>query len=360
MYELPLKLRYYVARRVLLLIPTLIGLTLIVFTISHVGGTQRIIGSYINVHSSIPAAVQQQQLVERFHLNDPLYVQYFYWLAAFLQGNWGYTKTTIYSGAVLDAIILFFPNTLVLAVLSSILTGLIGIPLGVWSAVRKDSLLDQATRVISFAGYSIPLYWLALLLVIVFSTSDVCSCLNIFPISGTVSVSLISQFNWYINGISYPTHVLVIDSLIHGRLDVFADALMHLALPIVTLTYGVMASVLRVMRSSMQDVLNQDYIRTARAKGLEEKTVINVHARRNALIPVFTLLGYTIAWLLGGVVLVETVFNYLGIGYWSTQAILNGDIGGIMGATVIFGLAFIFANLAVDIAYGFLDPRIRY
>ena len=110
----------------------------------------------------IPVAVQERQLAERFHLNDPLVVQYFYWLAAFLQGNWGYTQTSIYAGPVLDAINLFFPNTLVLSVLSSILTGLIGIPLGVWSAVRKDSLLDQATRVISFAGYSIPLYWLGL------------------------------------------------------------------------------------------------------------------------------------------------------------------------------------------------------
>ena len=355
-----MKLRYYIARRVLLLIPTLLGLTLIVFVISHVGGTQRLVGSYINIHSTVPVVVQEQQLAERFHLNDPLYIQYFYWIAAFLQGNWGYTKTTIYSGTVLDAISLFFPNTFVLAVLASILTGIIGIPLGVWSAVRKDSLLDQATRVISFAGYSMPLFWLGLLLIIVFSTSNVCSCLNIFPISGTVTVSLISGVNWYNNGISYPTHVLVIDSLIHGRVDVFVDALMHLVLPVVTLTYGVMASVLRVMRSSMQDTLNQDYIRTARAKGLEEKTVIKVHARRNALIPVFTLLGYTIASLLGGVVLVEAVFNYLGIGYWTTQAMLNGDVGGIMGATVIFGLAFIFANLGVDLAYGFIDPRIRY
>ena len=355
-----MKLRYYVARRLLLLIPTLLGLTLIVFTISHVGGTQRLVGEYINVHSKIPVSVQEQEVIERFHLNDPLAVQYFYWLTAFLQGNWGYTQTSIYSGTVLGAITLFFPNTLMLAVLSFILTGIIGIPLGVWSAVRKDSLLDQSTRVISFAGYSMPLYWLGLLLIIMFSTSNVCTCLNIFPISGTVTVSLISGASWYSNGISYPTHVLPIDSLIHGRLDVFVDALMHLVLPVVTLTYGVMASVLRVMRSSMQDTLNQDYIRTARAKGLDERTVTNVHARRNALIPVFTLLGYTIAWMLGGVVLVEAVFDYLGIGYWTTQAMLNGDVGGIMGATVIFGLSFIFANLAVDIAYGFLDPRIRY
>lgn len=355
-----MKLGYYIARRVLLLIPTLIGLTLIVFALTHAGGSQRLLGSYISMHSKIPISVQEQQLAERFHLNDPLVVQYFYWVAAFVQGDWGYTKTQVYSGTVLDAISLFFPNTLMLAVLSSILTAIMGIPLGVWSAVRKDSLLDQATRVISFAGYSIPTYWLGLLLLIVFASSNVCRCLNIFPISGTVSASLISGADWYSGGISYPTHVLVVDSLIHGRLDIFEDALMHLALPVVTLTYGVMASVLRVMRSSMQDTLDHDYIRTARAKGLEEKTVINVHARRNALIPVFTLLGYTIASLIGGVVLTETVFNYIGIGYWTTQAMLNGDVGGIMGATVIFGLGFIFANLAVDIACGFLDPRIRH
>jgi len=345
---------------VLLVIPTLLGLTVIVFAISHVGGTQRLVAAYVNPRSKIPVTVQEEQLATRFHLNDPLPVQYFYWLAAFLQGNWGYTQTSIYSGTVLGAIELFFPNTLVLAILSSILTGLIGIPLGVWSAVRKDSLLDQATRAVSFAGYSIPIYWLALLLIIVFSTSDICSCLNVLPIGGSVSSSLIGWADWYSNGISYPTHVLVIDSLIHGRPDIFEDALMHLVLPVVTLTYGVMASILRVMRSSMQDTLNQDYIRTARAKGLDERTVINVHARRNALIPVVTLLGYTIAWLLGGVVLVETVFNYVGVGYRVTQATLIGDVGGIMGATVIFGLAFIFASLAVDIAYGFLDPRIRY
>ncbi len=355
-----MKLRYYIARRLLLLIPTLIGLTLIVFTLTHVGGNQRLIGEYINAHSKIPVSVQEQELAQRFHLNDPLIVQYFYWLAAFVQGNWGYTQTSIYDGTVLDAITLFFPNTLMLALLSSILTGIVAIPLGVWSAVRKDSLLDQATRAISFAGYSIPVYWLGLLLIILFASSNVCQCLNIFPISGTVNVTLIGSVDWYHGGISYPTHVLMIDSLIHGRVDIFEDALMHLILPVITLTYWVMASVLRVMRSSMQDTLNQDYIRTARAKGLSEKTVINVHARRNALIPVFTLLGYTTASLLGGVVLVEAVFNYLGIGYWTTQAILNGDVGGIMGATVIFGLAFIFANLVVDIAYGFLDPRIRY
>jgi ABC-type dipeptide/oligopeptide/nickel transport system permease component len=347
-----MKLRYYIARRLLLLVPTLIGLTLIVFALTHVGGDQRLLGEYINPHSTIPVAVQEARLAKEFHFNDPLIVQYFYWLSAFLQGNWGYTRTSIYSGPVLGAIALFFPNTLVLATLASILTAVIGIPLGVWSAVRKDSVFDQSTRVISFIGYSVPLYWLALILIIIFA--------GFLPISGDVNVTLMSGLSWYSNGISYPTHILLIDALLHGRIDIFENAFLHLVLPVVTLTYGVMASVLRVMRSSMQDTLNQDFIRTARAKGLQENVVVNVHARRNALIPVFTLLGYTIASLLGGVVLVETVFNYLGIGYWTTQAFLAGDVGGIMGATVIFGLTFIIANLGTDLLYGYLDPRIRY
>jgi ABC-type dipeptide/oligopeptide/nickel transport system permease component len=319
-----------------------------------------LLGEYVNIHSSIPIAVQEQTLAERFHLNDPLAIQYLYWLEAFVQGNWGYTQTPIYAGTVTSAIRLFFPNTLVLAILASIFTALIGIPLGVWSAIRKNSIGDQLTRVLSFVGYSTPIYWLALILIIVFASSSVCSCLNILPIGGTVSLSLITGVSWYHNGFSSPTNVLLIDSLLHGRFDIFENALTHLILPVATLTYGTMASVLRVMRSSMQDTLNQDYVRTARAKGLQEKVVINVHARRNALIPVFTLLGAVIASLLGGVVLVEEVFNYLGLGYWTTQAILNGDVGGIMGATIVFGLAFIFANLGVDILYAYLDPRIRY
>jgi peptide/nickel transport system permease protein len=347
-----MKLRYYITRRLLLVVPTLIGLTLIVFALIHVGGNSRLISEYVNPHSSVPIAVQEAALTQKFHLNDPLIIQYFYWLSAFFQGNWGYTNTPIYDGTVTGAISLFFPNTLVLAVIATALTGLLGIPLGVWSAVRKDSLFDQSTRVVSFIGYSVPLYWLALILIIAFA--------GVLPASGNVDVTLVGGLSWYSNGISFPTHILLIDSLLYGRFDIFENALLHLILPVLTLTYGFMASILRVMRSSMQDTLDQDFVRTARAKGLPEGVVINVHARRNALIPVFTLLGYTIASLLGGVVLVETVFNYLGIGYWTTQAFLIGDVGGIMGAVVVFGLTFIVANLATDILYGYLDPRIRY
>jgi ABC-type dipeptide/oligopeptide/nickel transport system permease component len=355
-----LKLRYYVLRRLLLTIPTLLGLTVIIFALVHVGGNARLIGAYVKPSSVIPVAQQEAAVNAQLHLNDPLIVQYFYWLSAFLQGNWGQTSTSVYTGPVTGAIALFYPNTLVLAVFSAILIAAIGIPLGVTSAVRKDSIFDQLTRVISFAGFSIPVYWLGLLLLIVFASANISPYLNIFPIGGVIDARLIGQASWFQNGISYPTHLLILDALLNGRPDVFANALMHLVLPVLTLTFGVIASILRVTRSSMQDALNQDYVRTARAKGLSERIVINVHARRNALIPVVTLMGFLVANLLGGVVLTETVFNYLGLGYWATQALFNGDVGGIMGVTVIFGITYIAANLVIDIVYGFIDPRIRY
>lgn len=354
-----MKLRYYILRRLLFVIPTLLGLTIIVFVLIHIQGTTNLIGSYINPRAG-DIAGQEQAVIRLLHLNEPLPYQYLYWLWQILHGNWGYTHTGIYSGPVTNAIVLFYPNSLVLAIVSFVFVTAISIPLGVWSAVRRNSLGDHVTRVASFIGYSMPIYWLGLLLILVFASNDVNHALNILPISGTVGTTLIAGVSWYSGGISYPTHLLLLDALIHGRLDIFANALEHLVLPVATLTYGTLAGILRVTRSSMQDTLSQDYVRTARAKGLPESVVVKVHARRNALIPVTTLLGYTIASLLGGVVLIETVFNYIGLGYWTTQAFLANDLGGVMGATVIFGLTFVFANLVVDVAYGFLDPRIRY
>jgi ABC-type dipeptide/oligopeptide/nickel transport system permease component len=354
-----LKLRYYILRRLLLVIPTFLGLTLIVFILIHIEGNTNLIGSYINARAGNIAG--QEAAVEKLlHLNEPLPVQYIYWLSALFHGDWGYTHTGIYNGPVSQAILVFYPNSLILALLSFILITAISIPLGVWSAVRRNSMGDQLTRVVSFVGYSVPIFWFGLLLILLFASNFVNSSLNILPISGTVSIELMAGQTWYSQGISYPTHLLLLDALIHGKFNIFENALAHLVLPVIALTYGTLAGVLRITRSSMLDTLSQDYVRTARAKGLSENSVVKVHARRNALIPVTTLLGFTIAALLGGVVLIETVFDYLGLGYWTTQAFLSNDLGGIMGATVIFGLTFMLANLVVDITYGFLDPRIRY
>jgi len=324
-----MKLWLYILKRFIFAFITIIGLTFIVFTLLYIsgdGGT-----------------------------NEPIYLGYFYWLKSFFSGNLGYSNTPIYSGAVTTAISLFLPNTVMLTMISSILVWIIGIPLGVYSAVRKDSVLDYSARGISSILYSTPVYLIGVVLIIIFGVE-----LKILPFSGTLNPLLSSNLSWYENGISYPTHIILIDALLHGNLSVFWDALLHTILPALTLALATVAGIIRILRSSMLEVLDQDYIKFARAKGVPEKVVINLHGRRNALIPVLTLYGYIIASLLSGTVVVESVFNYPGIGYWTTQAILSGSVNGIMGATLIYGIVFVVISLILDIMYSIIDPRIRY
>ncbi|AHC51359.1 peptide ABC transporter permease [Sulfolobus acidocaldarius SUSAZ] len=351
-----MKLWLFIAKRIIFAFIAIIGLTFIVFILLHTAGNNLLLSEYINPRLTGPAREQViQQLTQRFHLNDPIYVQYFYWLAAVFSGDLGYTNTPIYSGPVSGAIALFLPNTILLTIIASILIWIIGIPIGVRSAVKRDSAFDQSVRVISFALYSMPIYLVAFLLILVFGVY-----LRVLPFAFSLSPTIASNLNWYVNGISYPTHIVIIDALIHGNLSAFANAILHAILPALTLALSTIAGVMRILRASMLEVLDQDYIRLARAKGAPEKVVINLHARRNALIPVLTLYGYTVASLLGGAVVIEDIFSYPGMGYWTTQALLNNDVGGIMASTLIFGIVFVIASLLLDIIYALIDPRIRY
>ncbi|MEM0372987.1 MAG: ABC transporter permease [Sulfolobaceae archaeon] len=351
-----MKIWSFILKRVIFAFITIIGITFIVFILLHAGGNNLLLSTYINPRLTGPAREQLiQQLTEKFHLNDPIYVQYFYWLQAFFSGDLGYTNTPIYSGPVATAIALFLPNTIMLTVISSILIWIIGIPLGVQSAVRRDSAMDHAARIFSFTLYSMPIYLIAFILIIIFGIE-----LKILPFSLPIDPLIASNLDWYENGISYPTHIILLDALIHGNLTVFWNALLHAILPSLTLALSIVAGIIRILRSSMLEVLDQDYVRLARAKGIPEKVVINLHARRNALIPVLTLYGYTIASLLGGAVVVESIFNYPGIGYWTTQAVLVNDVGGVMASALIFGIVFVIASLILDIVYALIDPRIRY
>ncbi len=352
-----MKLSTYLIRRTLMLIPTLIGLTVIVFALSRAGGIQLVISSYINPH--IPYQIQYNELVKEFHLNDPLWVQYYYYLVSLFQGNWGYTRTAIFTGPVIDAITIFLPNTIQLSIVAFIIAVLIGIPAGTVSGVKKDSLTDQITRVIAFVGISLPVFWLAQILSLAFATGTISPSLDILPLSGTVDANLIANLSWVQNGISYPTHVMMIDALIHGDIPVFFSALRHVILPATTLAFTTIAPIMRYMRASMVESMNQDYVKTARSKGIPEKIVIKKHARKNALIPVTTVLGLIFAGLLGGVVVIEEIFNYPGMGYWTVQALINYDTGGIMGSTLLFGLILVTANFIVDLLYAYIDPRIR-
>lgn len=350
-----MKLAYYVIRRSLLIIPTLIGATLIVFLLTRAGGINQAIGAYLNPH--LPRAPQVAALTKEFHLNAPLYVQYLYFIGGLFRGNWGYTHTPIFQGPVTTAVVIFFPNTLQLAVVAFILAMAIGIPLGTLAAVRKDSWVDQLSRLFAFIGISLPIFWLAQLMQTYLGSSE---GVRLFPIDGTVSGPLIGSQPWISSvGISSPTHIMILDALIHGNLTVFASAFDHVILPAVSLAFASVAGVMRYMRNSTVETVNLDYVRFARAKGLPESTVIRRYARKNALIPVITVSGLLLAALLGGVVVIETIFNYPGIGYWTVEAMTNFDPGGIMGATLLFSLTIILANLVVDIIYAYVDPRIR-
>ncbi len=357
-----MKMTTYLIRRILILIPTLIGLTIIVFLLTRAGGINMIISPYLNPRlSAQQQALEKAQLIKQFHLNDPIWVQYFYYIYALLQGNWGLTKTDIFTGPVTTAIALFMPNTIQLAIVAYIIAMIIAIPAGTASAVRKNSFFDQLTRFIAFVGISLPVFWLAEILIELFATPTVSPSLDILPISGTVDPNLLQGVNW-INpslGISYPTHILMIDALIHGNILIFISAIRHVILPAATLAFTSIAGIMRYMRASMMETLNQDYVRTARAKGVPEKIVIKKHARRNALIPVVTVSGLLFAGLLGGVVVIEEIFNYPGMGYWTYWAMYSMDAGGIMGSTIVFGLILVTANLVVDILYALIDPRIR-
>jgi peptide/nickel transport system permease protein len=227
----------------------------------------------------------------------------------------------------------------------------IGVWLGVVAAVNHNKFIDQVARIFSILGYSFPSFVLGLLLLMLFYANN-----GWFPpgrISDTFNAVLLSP------GFHKYTSFITIDSLLNGRFDIFLDALRHMLLPIITLSYIYWALFLRVMRSSMLEALNQDYITTARAKGVSNQDVINKHARPNALIPVVTMAGMTIAGLLGGVTITETIFNFPGIGSAGASAAVQLDVITVLSFVLLSGVILLFSNLIVDIAYAFLDPRVR-
>ncbi len=349
-----------IGKRVIYGIISLIGLTVITFILSHAGGSAMAISTYLNPQSTVPISVQEKTLEAEFHLNQPLYIQYFYYMLGLLHGDWGYTKTPIFSGPVITAIAYFLPNTIELSVVAIIIIMVVGIPLGVFSAARRDGVADNVIRVISFIGVALPAFWLGLILQEAFASNTFSNYLNILPLTGNVSNNLVLNLSWYIDGISYPTHFLFIDALIHGDLNVAVSNLIHLILPAITVSFTSMAVVIRMTRSSTIDSLNQDYIKTVRMKGIPERYVIKYHARKNAMIPVTTVVGIMFATFLSGVVLVEYVFSYPGIGGWIVQSFLASNVAGIMGANLTFGIVLVTTNIIVDIIYTYLDPRIRY
>jgi peptide/nickel transport system permease protein len=266
-----------------------------------------------------------------------------------LRGEFGYSRSG--NTTVAEMVKRRFPATVELVFYSIIPVVGIGVWLGIISAVNHNKFIDQVARIFSIIGYSFPSFVLGLLLLMLLYANN-----GWFP-PGRIS----DTYNMVINSSQFTSYTsfITFDAILNGRFDIFLDALRHMVLPIITLSYIYWALFLRVMRSSMLEALNQDYITTARAKGVRDRDVINKHARPNALIPVVTMAGLTVAGLLGGVTITETIFNFPGIGSAGAAAAVQLDVITVLSFVLLTGIILLFSNLIVDIAYAFLDPRVR-
>lgn len=331
-----------IVRRLLFLVLVLFGLSVITFTLSRVlvpGDPGRMMAG--------PRASKSQveKIREQYGVNDPLLVQYVNYVKGVVQLDFGTSFST--RKPVREDLARFLPATIELGLYAFILATMLGIPLGVASAVKRDSWLDNLSRFVSISGLALPVFWLALVVQFVF----------------------FGKLGWLPDGQRLPigvdpprqiTSLYAVDALLTLNFSVFWTAIQHLIMPVVVLAYGSLAVITRMVRGGMIEVLNQDYIRTARAKGLASNAVVTRHALKNALLPVVTSLGLQVGLLLSGAFLVELVFSWPGIGRYAVQAITQIDYNAIMATTLIIAFIFVLMNLVVDVLYLFLDPRIDY
>ncbi len=332
----------YIARRLLNLIPVILGITLLVFVFLHmIPGDPAQVMAGQRANPETVAALREQ-----LGLNKPLPLQYLIFLGNLAHFNLGYS---IISGAsIIQEITTRWPATFELSVAAMLIALILGIPAGVLAAVRKNSAVDNLTMSASLVGVSMPVFWLGLLLIYLFAVN-----LQWLPPGLRLSQDAALNFKPI-------TGFYVLDALLQLNLKVLKDVLAHLLLPALTLSTIPLAIIARITRGAMLEVLSQDYIRTARAKGVLERWVIFKHALKNALLPVVTIVGLQFGALLAGAILTETIFSWPGIGAWIYDGILNRDYPVVQGGIVFVAVAFVLINLLVDISYALLDPRIQY
>ncbi|MBE3573980.1 MAG: ABC transporter permease [Firmicutes bacterium] len=338
---------HYIVRRLLLLPVVAFGATLLIFIFMQFLSPYQLVSTYVRSPEELRHA-DLDTLVKKYHLDAPFYERYFDWVGNILHGNLGWSATS--NDWVAHSIAARFPATLELAIYAAIPMALGGIWLGTVAAVNHNRFWDHVTRIFAIIGWSLPTFVFGLVFLMVFYV-----WLGWFP-PGRLStwatqVVISPSFHAY-------TGMYSIDALLNGRLDVFFNALQHLVGPVITLSYLYWALLLRITRSSMLESLRQDYVRTARAKGLEESVVIKKHARRNALIPVATSVGLMFLGLLAGVIITETVFNYPGIGLLTYQAAAQLDYPMVLGICLLYAGLLVLVNLVVDIGYALIDPRV--
>ena len=331
----------FVATRLSLVIPTFLGIVFLAFILIHL-----VPGDPVEVRMGERGVdpVRHAQLLHEMGLDRPLHQQFFSYVSDVLHGNLGISLVT--HQPVLTEFLELFPATLELSICAVLLAILVGLPAGMIAAVRRGSIFDHAVMGASLTGYSMPIFWWGLLLILTFSVN-----LHWTPVSGRISL------DYFFDTV---TGLMTVDSLLSGQDGAFRSALSHLVLPSIVLGTIPLAVIARMTRSSMLEVLSEDYIRTARAKGLSNFRVIALHALRNALIPVVTVIGLQVGTLMGGAILTETTFSWPGVGKWLVESINRRDYPALQGGVLLIASLVIAVNLFVDLLYGVLNPRIRH
>ncbi|MBS9438274.1 dipeptide ABC transporter permease DppB [Photorhabdus noenieputensis] len=334
----------FILRRLGLVIPTFIGITLLTFAFVHMipGDPVTIMAGERGI-----SAERYAQLMAEMGLDKPLWQQYFHYVSNVLHGDLGISMKSRIS--VWEEFVPRFQATLELGICAMLFAIAVGIPVGVLAAVKRGSVFDHTAIGLSLTGYSMPIFWWGIMLIMLVSVQ-----LDLTPVSGRISDSVFLDD-------SYPlTGFMLIDTLFWGEAGDFKDAVMHIILPAVVLGTIPLAVIVRMTRSSMLEVLGEDYIRTARAKGLSRMRVIVVHALRNALLPVVTVIGLQVGIMLAGAILTETIFSWPGLGRWLIDALQRRDYPVVQGGVLLVAIMIILVNLIVDLLYGVVNPRIRH
>jgi peptide/nickel transport system permease protein len=330
----------FVFHRLIALIPTLAGISLLVFLMLYLvpgDPAQIMLGERANAESLA-------ELRAAMGLDQPFHVQFYRFFTGLLSGDLGRSIRT--HEKITTELFQRFPATCELTLASMLLAMTVGISAGLWAAVRKGKIADLLSMILATAGISMPVFWLALMLMLLWAVY-----LPLFPVSGRLSTHI------YFEPVTY---FYTLDALIQGDFAAFGDILWHLFLPALTLGTIPMAVIARMTRASVLEVLGEDYIRTAWAKGLSQRVVVLRHAMKNAFIPTLTVIALEFGYLLGGAIITETIFAWPGVGRWLFLAVQARDFRAVQGGVLLIATVFVLANLLADVLYAWLDPRIRY
>ena len=330
----------FLIRRSLLTLLMLFGLLTITFFISRISP-----GDPAALAAGPDASAEMiDKIRKEYGLDRPIIEQYLIYVKKVLQGDWG--KSIHSTHEVLIDLVEYFPATFELVLVSISFAIVLGVPMGITAAIYQNRFIDHFIRIISVSGVAMPMFCLGLLL-----QYFVALQLNMFPLGG--------QLKMMTDPPESVTHLILLDSLIEGNLEVFIEALHHICLPALSLSFPALASIIRVNRSEMLETLKQDYIVTARAYSISLFRTVAIYALRNAMLPTLAMIGLRFGWMLGGTVLIESVFDWPGIGLYAVDSAINSDFEPIIGTTIVLGFMFMIINLIIDLVYSYLDPRVR-